>query len=230
KQETGNAESKKMQKSLLKQKFEEFKIYEEEGLDKGNDKMQKILTQMNTLKIKPEPEDVNMKFLRGLPPFWSGIALILKTKGGLEYISFDDLYNKLKFLEIDTKGYLSSFSTLSNAAFVHRFEKKHGRKIKFNGRENARFDKKLVKCFNCKQMGYFLRECRAQGNTELRSLENFGMVAGIEIASDADLEGEVISADNAIPSGVSVSAGDVAAVVVSPQSETEFALMVLSTE
>nr|GEY57563.1 hypothetical protein [Tanacetum cinerariifolium] len=113
-----NAESKKMQKSLLKQKFEEFKISEEEGLDKGYDKMQKILTQMNTLKIKPEQEDVNMKFLRGLPPSWSGIALILKTKGGLKYISFDDLYNKLKFLKIDTKGYSSSFSTLSNAAFV----------------------------------------------------------------------------------------------------------------
>nr|GFA83550.1 ribonuclease H-like domain-containing protein [Tanacetum cinerariifolium] len=41
----GNAESKKMQKSLFKQKFKEFKISEEEGLDKGYDKMQKILTQ-----------------------------------------------------------------------------------------------------------------------------------------------------------------------------------------
>nr|GEU77608.1 hypothetical protein [Tanacetum cinerariifolium] len=112
-----NAESKKMQKSLLKQKFEEFKIFKEEGSDKGYDKMQKILSQMNTLKIKLEPEDVNIKFLRGLPPSWSGIALILKTKGGLEYISFDDLYNKLKFLEIDTKGYSLSSSTLSNAAF-----------------------------------------------------------------------------------------------------------------
>nr|GEV63602.1 xylulose kinase-1 [Tanacetum cinerariifolium] len=76
----------------------------EEGLDKGYDKMQKIMTQMNTLKIKPEQEDVNMKFLRGLPLSWSGIALILKTKGGLEYISFNDLYNKLKFLEMTPKG------------------------------------------------------------------------------------------------------------------------------
>nr|GEW77134.1 xylulose kinase-1 [Tanacetum cinerariifolium] len=76
-----NADSKMMQKSLLKQKFEEFKVSKDEGLDKGYDKMQKILTRMNTLKIKPDPEDVNMKFLRGLPPSWSGIALILKTKG-----------------------------------------------------------------------------------------------------------------------------------------------------
>nr|GFA23963.1 hypothetical protein [Tanacetum cinerariifolium] len=321
-----NVESKKMQKSLLKQKFKEFKISEEEGLDKGYEKMQKILTQMNNLKIKPEPEDVNMKFLRGLPPSWYGIALILKTKGRLEYISFDDLYNKLKFLEIDTKGYSSSSSTLSNAALgsskskcsvvddviysffanhkidqhlvyedldqmnkeefkeydqkhqmamlsikVHRFEKKHGRKIKFNGRENERFDKKLVKCFNCKKMGHFSRECRAQsgknssnyqkykskeagkdesdskamvvvdgsidwdkqteaGNTKPRSLENFGMIAGIKIESDADSESEVVSANDAIPTGVYVSTGNVSADVVSPQSETEFAFMGLSTE
>nr|GEW25208.1 ribonuclease H-like domain-containing protein [Tanacetum cinerariifolium] len=223
-----NAESKKMQKSLLKQKFKKFKISEEEGLDKGYDKMKKILTQMNTLKINPEPEDVNMKFLRGLPPSWSGIALILKTKRGLEYISFDDLYNKLKFLEIDTKGYSSSSSTLSNTAFgsskskcsvvddaiysffvnheidqhlvyedldqmnkeefeeydlkhqmamlsikVHRFEKKHVRKIKFNGCENARFNKKLVKCFNCKQMGHFSRECRAQSGQNSNNYQKY---------------------------------------------------------
>nr|GEX80449.1 ribonuclease H-like domain-containing protein [Tanacetum cinerariifolium] len=247
------------------QKFEEFKISEEEGLDKGNDKMQMILTQMKTLKIKPEPEDVNMKFLRGLPPSWSGIALILKTKGGLEYISFDDLYNKLKFLEIDTKGYSSSSSTLSNVAFVnldqmnkeefeeydlkhqmatlsikvHRFEKKHRRKIKFNGRENARFDKKLVKCFKCKQMGHFSRECQSQGGQNSNNYQKYkSKEAGKDesdsksmvVIDDTDLEGEVVSADNAIHAGVFVSAGDVPAVVVSQQSETEFALMGLSTE
>nr|GFB17580.1 ribonuclease H-like domain-containing protein [Tanacetum cinerariifolium] len=67
-----------------------------------------------------------------------------------------------------------------------------------------------------------------EGNTEPRTLKNFGMVAGIEIASNVDSEGKVVSADNAIPAGVSVSVGTV--VAVSPQSETKFALMGLSTE
>nr|GEZ87515.1 xylulose kinase-1 [Tanacetum cinerariifolium] len=224
----------------------------EEGLDKGYDKMQKILTQMNTLKIKPEPEDVNIKFLRGLPPSWSGIALILKTKGGLEYILFDDLYNKLKFLEIDTKGYSSSSSTLSNAAFVTTAGSSQGNlsyqegnggytttlsvspgSLSSKGSSKSKcsvVDDVIYSFFANHEIDQHLDKQTEEGNIEPRSLENFGMVAGIEIASDADSEGEMVSADNAIPAGVSISAGEVAAAVVSPQSETEFALMGLSTE
>nr|GFA62531.1 hypothetical protein [Tanacetum cinerariifolium] len=96
----------------------EYKASEEEGLDGGYDKMQKILSKMNTLKIKPDQEDINIKFLRGLPLSWANIAQIMKVKGGLEYMSLDDLYNKLKCLEIDTKGYSVPTSALANAAFV----------------------------------------------------------------------------------------------------------------
>ncbi|GJV55057.1 putative ribonuclease H-like domain-containing protein [Tanacetum coccineum] len=59
----------------------------------------KILSQLNQLKAKPEDEDINLKFLRALPSSWSQVALTLKTKGGLELLSFDDLYYKLKTLE-----------------------------------------------------------------------------------------------------------------------------------
>nr|GFC79217.1 ribonuclease H-like domain-containing protein [Tanacetum cinerariifolium] len=44
-------------------------------------------------------EDINLKFLRALPSSWSQVALTLKTKGGVELLSFDDLYYKLKTLE-----------------------------------------------------------------------------------------------------------------------------------
>nr|GFA53882.1 hypothetical protein [Tanacetum cinerariifolium] len=50
----GNAESKKMKKSMLKQEFSEFIIREEKGLHKRYDRMQKILSQLNQLKAKPD--------------------------------------------------------------------------------------------------------------------------------------------------------------------------------
>ncbi|GKC89989.1 hypothetical protein Tco_1150638, partial [Tanacetum coccineum] len=116
----GNAESKKMRKSMLKQEFSEFRISEAEGLHKGYDRMQKILSQLNQLKAKPEDEDINLKFLRALPSSWSQVALTLKTKGGLELLSFDDLYYKLKTLEVDIKGY-STFSSSQSADVLQSF-------------------------------------------------------------------------------------------------------------
>nr|GEX83205.1 hypothetical protein [Tanacetum cinerariifolium] len=92
----GNTESKKIRKSMLKQEVLEFRISEAEGLHKG--------------------------FLRALPSSWSQVALTLKTKGGLEFLSFDDLYYKLKTLEVDIKGYITFSSSQSarpsHSAFV----------------------------------------------------------------------------------------------------------------
>nr|GEZ14870.1 ribonuclease H-like domain-containing protein [Tanacetum cinerariifolium] len=116
-----NDESKKMRKSMLKKEFLEFRIGKAEGLHKGYDMMQKILSQLNQLKANPEDEDINLKFLRALPSSWSQVALTLKTQGGLELISFNDLYYKLKTLEVDFKGYTTFSSSQfgpSHSAFV----------------------------------------------------------------------------------------------------------------
>lgn len=114
----GNEESKRMRKSMLRQEFQEFKISEEEGVHKGYDRFQKILSQLNQLKARPVNEECNSKFLRALPPSWSQVSISLKTKGGLDYLSFDDLYNKLRSLELDIKGHLTYSTTPTNSAFV----------------------------------------------------------------------------------------------------------------
>nr|GEV27932.1 reverse transcriptase domain-containing protein [Tanacetum cinerariifolium] len=229
----GNAKSKKIRKSMLKQEFSKFRVSKAEGLHKGYDRMQKIMCQLNQLKAKPEDEDINLKFLRALPSSWSQVA-----KGGLELISFDDLYYKLKTLEVDVKGYTtfsSSQSGPSHSAFVsatsaskkisygdspsysssttyyaqsnsktgshrsdfkqiekldmekmdlkwqmamlsvrvHKLEQKDGRKIYFDKKESARFNKKKVRCYKCQQRCHFARECRAKGGNDKQRYSSF---------------------------------------------------------
>ncbi|GJX50639.1 putative ribonuclease H-like domain-containing protein [Tanacetum coccineum] len=51
---------------------------------------------------------------------------------------------------------------------VNKFKKKAGRKIEFDKKEAARFNKKVVRCYKCLQKGHFARECRAKGGNEKR--------------------------------------------------------------
>ncbi|GKB89686.1 hypothetical protein Tco_0961958 [Tanacetum coccineum] len=88
----GNDESKKMQKYILKQQFEGFSISNTEGHHKGYD--------------------------RFLPSAWSQVSLIMRTKPGVDSLSFDDLYNNLRVFKSDIKGSTASSSSLQNVAFV----------------------------------------------------------------------------------------------------------------
>ncbi|GJT20724.1 ribonuclease H-like domain-containing protein [Tanacetum coccineum] len=64
----GNANSKKMQKAVFKQQFEAFKISSLEGLEKGYDRFQQLLSQLEAHGAEISTEDANHKFLRSLPP------------------------------------------------------------------------------------------------------------------------------------------------------------------
>nr|GEV77831.1 hypothetical protein [Tanacetum cinerariifolium] len=100
----GNDESKKMQKYLLKQQFESFSASNLEGLHKGYDRFQSLLSQLETHGTGVSTEDSNQKFLRSPPSFWSQVSLIMRAKPRVDTISFDDLYNNLRVLESDAKG------------------------------------------------------------------------------------------------------------------------------
>ncbi|GJZ92759.1 putative ribonuclease H-like domain-containing protein [Tanacetum coccineum] len=94
------------QTALPEDHMHDFHNYDDakgEGLHKGYDRFQKILSQLNQVQARPDNDDINLKFLRALPSSWSQVALALKTRGGLESMSFDDLYNKLRSLELDVR-------------------------------------------------------------------------------------------------------------------------------
>ncbi|GJV20366.1 putative ribonuclease H-like domain-containing protein [Tanacetum coccineum] len=71
---SGNDESKKMQKYILKQQFEGFSVSNSEGLHKGYDRFQSLLSQLEIHGAGVSTEDANQKFLRSLPS--SGPSLL----------------------------------------------------------------------------------------------------------------------------------------------------------
>ncbi|GKB97763.1 hypothetical protein Tco_0983900 [Tanacetum coccineum] len=112
----GNKESKKMQKTILKQNYENFAASSQEGLDKVYDRFQKLISQLEIHGEFISQEDANLKLLRSLPSAWNNIALIMRNKSDLDTLSTNDLYNNLKVYEAEYKS--SSSSDSQNVAFV----------------------------------------------------------------------------------------------------------------
>ncbi|GJZ11267.1 putative ribonuclease H-like domain-containing protein [Tanacetum coccineum] len=113
----GNANSKKMQKAVLKQQFEAFTISSSEGLEKGYDRFQQLLSQFESFMCRVSTE-VKHKFLRSLPPAWSNLAMTMRTKPDVDTLSIDDLYNNLRVFEQELTSTSKSSASAQNVAFV----------------------------------------------------------------------------------------------------------------
>nr|GEW24722.1 ribonuclease H-like domain-containing protein [Tanacetum cinerariifolium] len=159
----GNKETKKVQKTLLKQQYENF----------------------------TGSKDINLKFLRSLPSEWRTHTLIWQNKADLEDQSLDDLFNNLKIYEAEFKSYSFTSHTTQNIAFVssqntdstnesemdlkwqmamltmraRRFLHRTGRNLRANGTTYIGFDMSKVECYNCYRRGHFSRKCRSPKDT-----------------------------------------------------------------
>ncbi|GJW14020.1 hypothetical protein Tco_0018153 [Tanacetum coccineum] len=114
----GNAATKKTQRNLLKQQYENFTAPTSEMLDQTFDRLQKLVSQLEILDEKLSQEDVNQKLLRSLTPEWNTHAVVWRNKAELETMSMDDLYNNLKVYKPEVKEVSSSSSSTQNMAFV----------------------------------------------------------------------------------------------------------------
>ncbi|GJX74259.1 ribonuclease H-like domain-containing protein [Tanacetum coccineum] len=197
-----NAATRKTQRNLLKQQYENFTAPSSEMLDQTFDRLQKLVSQLELLDEKLSQEDRN--------------------KADLDTMSMDDLYNNLKVYEPEVKRMSSSSSSTQNMAFVSSSNNNtsrtnntaHGvstastqvnaaystnidnlsdavictffasqpnspqlvhenlKEAYCNGNEIIGFDKSKVECYNCHKRGHFARECRAPRNQDNKNKES----------------------------------------------------------
>ncbi|GKD47944.1 hypothetical protein Tco_1276920 [Tanacetum coccineum] len=114
----GNKESKKVQRTLLKQQYENFAALSSESMDQTFDRLQKLISQLEIQGEVINQEDMNLKLLRSLPSEWKTHALIWRNKVEIETISLDDLYNNLKIYEPKITGSSSTSQNSQNVAFI----------------------------------------------------------------------------------------------------------------
>nr|GEU35541.1 hypothetical protein [Tanacetum cinerariifolium] len=113
---SGNDATKKTQRTLLKQMYENFNAPSTESLDYIFNRLQKIVSQLAILGENISQEDLNMKFLRSLPSEWNTHVVVWKNKADLDTMSIDDLYNNFKIVEQEVKRTVVSSSSSSSSS------------------------------------------------------------------------------------------------------------------
>ena len=73
-------------------------------MEKGYERFQHLLSQLEAHGYPVSTEDANHKFLRSLPAEWSTVAMSMRLKEDVDTWSIDDLFNNLRVFEQDIKG------------------------------------------------------------------------------------------------------------------------------
>nr|GEV00973.1 ribonuclease H-like domain, reverse transcriptase, RNA-dependent DNA polymerase [Tanacetum cinerariifolium] len=154
----GNAESKKMRKSMLKQEFSEFKIGEAEGMPKGTFSSSQSAGPSHSAFVSATSTSKKMSY---------GDSLNYSSTTTYSVPS-NSKTGKLDLEEMDLKWKMAMLFVR-----VHKFEQKAGRKIDFDKKEAARFNKMKVRCYKCQQRGHFAKECRAKGGNDKQIYSSF---------------------------------------------------------
>ncbi|GJY76778.1 ribonuclease H-like domain-containing protein [Tanacetum coccineum] len=111
----GNEATKKTQKALLKQQYENFNASSSESLNSIFNRLQKIVSRLAILGVVITLEDLNSKFLRSLPPEWNTHVVVWMNKDDIETMSIDDFTSSSNNVNT-TNSDVSTVSTNVNTA------------------------------------------------------------------------------------------------------------------
>nr|GEY92535.1 hypothetical protein [Tanacetum cinerariifolium] len=171
----GNTKTKKVQKTLLKQQFENFTSSSSKCLDQIHDKLQKLVSQLEIHGVSLPNEDVNLN----LKIYETEVKQSSSTSTASQNLAFvssshtdsttDSVSAAASVSTVGSKlpaSPLPNVDSLSNAMAMltmraRRFLQKTGKNLDANGPTSMGFDISKVKCYNCHRKGHFARKCRS---------------------------------------------------------------------
>nr|GEV05969.1 putative ribonuclease H-like domain-containing protein [Tanacetum cinerariifolium] len=182
----GSTETKKVQKTLLKQQYENLTGSSSESLDQIHDRMQKLVSQLEIHKVSLSQEDVNLN-LKIYEVEVKSSSFTGTTTQNLAFVSSfntdittDSVSATTSVSAVCAKMPVSSLpnvDSLSNAVIYSFFASqssspqldnevlnqidKTRRNLEANGPTSMGFDMSKVECYNCHKKGHFARKCRS---------------------------------------------------------------------
>ncbi|GKC37311.1 putative ribonuclease H-like domain-containing protein, partial [Tanacetum coccineum] len=154
------------------------------GLEKGYDRFQQLLSQLEAHGAEVSTEDANHKFLRSLPLqeiqgaskkslSAQNAAFVSQSKSNTNkvksgftgaYKDCDLLHEDLEQIDdLDIEEMDINWQIAMIAIRMKKFYKKTRRRVRVDGKTPVGFDKKKLECFNCHNNCHFARECTAKG-------------------------------------------------------------------
>ncbi|GJS73014.1 putative ribonuclease H-like domain-containing protein [Tanacetum coccineum] len=170
----GNEATKKTQKTLLKQMYENFSAPSTESLDSIFNRLQKIIVEQEVKgTASSSSSSQNMAFVSS-PSSTNEVntAYGVSTANtqasqpnGSQFVyeDLEQIYED-ELEEMDLKWQLALLSMRTRSFF-----QKTSKKITINGSDTARYDKSKMECFNYHKMRLFARECRGSRNQDSRN-------------------------------------------------------------
>ncbi|GKA19568.1 reverse transcriptase domain-containing protein [Tanacetum coccineum] len=203
----GNVATKKTQRNLLKQQYENFTASSSEVLDQTFDRLQKLISQLEIHGESILQEDVNQNSTNGAVNTAHGATTASTQATAVNSTTIDNLSDVVicaffasqpnspqldnedlqqihpdDLEEMDLRWQMAMLTMRAR-----RFLKNTGRKFYVNGTETIGFDKSKVECYNYHKRGHFARECRALRNQENRNRENTRRVVPVETTTSNEL-------------------------------------------
>ncbi|GJW91698.1 ribonuclease H-like domain-containing protein, partial [Tanacetum coccineum] len=165
----GNKESKKVQRTLLKQQYENFAGSSSETMDQTFDRLQKLISQLEIQGLSTSQNPQNVAFVSSNSTNNNSNSNTNEADNTAYGVSAAHTQKQIDPDDLEEMDLQWEMAMLTIRA--RRFIKRTGRQLDVNG-QRVRFDRSKVECYNCHKYGHFARECRLLRNLEKREKDN----------------------------------------------------------